>query len=914
MKKTYRFTFLVALVFISLATVLLATIFLGYTENSYAAAELDVCATCTYTTIQDAIEAANNDDTIRVAEGTYTGMMSSSGVTATVILTKNLTLMGGFSPDFSQRDPDVHITTIDTQGNTWGGVCICGSQSAVDGFHIINADGGGVAITDNQGITAVGTVTNNRIANNRIVTDTQLNKGGAGIDIANGAEATITNNEIVSNTIERSGSYGGGIRIISATAEIYENTIAYNLTYSDTVGGGIDVYRSTVVITGNNVHHNANMGIGIYRSVAEVMSNTVDSNTTVFGGGGIDINSESTFTLTGNIISNNLAQQYNGGGIGIFGDSVGVISQNQIIGNHTVGGGGGIGAWDSGKLDIDHNNIRLNTAGFGGGGIDIDGNHDGDDQPLTIEYNTIYSNTSEYNVGISISRIDAVILILGNDIRFNQVVGADYQSGGIYIDDTGAMVTVVNNIVAHNDNRGVKGVNYTEIKLINNTIVGNGSQAIEMHAWPISSTIPMTATVVNNIIADHPDCAFSGFFNAVFAVYNNDVVGHDPDDCGAVIIAQSDNINADPLFADEVNGDYHLTSESPVIDNGRTGVDIPVVDIEGNNRPQGNGVDMGAYEAARHQIFLPTILRPSVPPSDNYIIETIQPDNYYISDAHAWLSAADGWGFTAQLPTGVEFYHWNGTDWSSYQTLPNGGSAYFYGTELTMLSATDGWAVAPRNGTGGPSTFFRWDGSQWTENQAGIGATITSMDFRSTDDGWAAGNASCCGAKFFHWDGTSWTEGDYLHLDWPASDIALLSDGDGWAVGSTIARKSGNSWAVYGSPVSESLTAISMVSATDGWIVGNAGTILRWNGSAWSTVTSPTSEDLRDVEMVQGDHGWAVGGNGTILRWNGTDWSLVTSPVNANFYELDITGTNEGWIPYYDSTTSSHGLLHITTP
>ena len=608
MNKLSRFIFLLMLVFISFAMVFLT---LGYTKNSYAATAtvLDVCATCTHTTIQDAIEAANDGDTIRVAEGTYTGMTSSSDMTATVILTKNLTLMGGFSSDFSQHDPDVYVTTIDTQGNTWGGVCICGSQSVVDGFQIVNAYGGGVAITDNQGVAAIGTVTNNRIVNNRIVTDTQLNTGGAGIDIANGAEATITNNEIVSNTIERAGTYGGGIRIYSATAKIYGNIIAYNLTYSDTVGGGIDAYRSTVVITGNNIHHNANMGIGIYESMAEVVSNTVDSNTTIFGGGGIDISSGSTFTLTGNTISNNLAQQYNGGGIGIYGDSVGTIKHNQIVGNHTVDHGGGIGTYDNGQLDISYNNIQLNTAQFGGGGIHINaGDHDGDDGPLNIEYNTIYSNTSEYGAGIQISSIDAVVLIAGNDVRFNQATGADYSAGGIYIDDVGTMVTVVNNVVAHNDNRGVKGVNYTEIELINNTIVSNGNIAVEMHAWPISSTIPMTATVVNNIIADHPDCAFFGFFNAVFVVRNNDVVGHGPDDCGAAIISQSDNINTDPLFADEANGDYHLTFKSPTINKGAMD-SAPLVDIEGITRPQGTGIDMGAYEYVFQTVYLPMVVK-----------------------------------------------------------------------------------------------------------------------------------------------------------------------------------------------------------------------------------------------------------------------------------------------------------------
>ncbi len=72
------------------------------------------------------------------------------------------------------------------------------------------------------------------------------------------------------------------------------------------------------------------------------------------------------------------------------------------------------------------------------------------------------------------------------------------------------------------------------------------------------------------------------------------------------------NIDADPLFVDPVNGDYHLLAGSPCID-GADNIAVPVgidTDLDGNPRfvddpdtpdtgnpgPPGPIVDMGAYE------------------------------------------------------------------------------------------------------------------------------------------------------------------------------------------------------------------------------------------------------------------------------------------------------------------------------
>jgi len=71
--------------------------------------------------------------------------------------------------------------------------------------------------------------------------------------------------------------------------------------------------------------------------------------------------------------------------------------------------------------------------------------------------------------------------------------------------------------------------------------------------------------------------------------------------------AGTGNIAADPLFMDAAHGDLRLQADSLCVDAGTT-TDAPETDIRGVSRPQGAGVDMGAYEVLEDEAI--TILLP----------------------------------------------------------------------------------------------------------------------------------------------------------------------------------------------------------------------------------------------------------------------------------------------------------------
>ena len=552
---------------------LLAILFtqLNVVVKAAPADQLDVCATCTYTTIQTAVNAASPGDTIRVAQGTYQDIVTSPGLlTSTVIITKDLTLIGGYSPDFQAHDPSLYETIVDGQ-NIAKGFYVSGSYAHIEGFTIINGYTQGVLVRESavNGAPAGSTLVNNYVHDNM-----------SGIVIFS-AEATIENNRIMHNS-------DAGIVGWDVTIDILSNTVSHNN------GGAILISRfesgSIASIQGNQILDNYS------ESVA-----------------GIKLEYGAQFTVTNNLIQNNQTQDDSGGGIAVFSRATGLIAYNDIISN-SANYGGGIGSYDNGDLTISNNTINSNSTPNGGGGIHInpdDYNFSRTSQ-LTVTGNIVQNNNASVGAGMFIDNVNGDVTITANDIRNNQIDpnAPDYEAGGIHVWGIGGQIEVANNIFVDNDNRALKAANFSHILVVNNSVVGTFGDGIDVFSWPSAPPEPSVAQVMNNIIVGQTGCGVTTFNGITLYVDYNLFYNNDTDICGDTTVPPHANIFADPLFEDAAGGNYRLQSGSPAVDSGTGGPGVPGVDIEGTSRPQGSGVDMGAYEAVSYQVFLPVVIKP----------------------------------------------------------------------------------------------------------------------------------------------------------------------------------------------------------------------------------------------------------------------------------------------------------------
>ena len=96
---------------------------------------------------------------------------------------------------------------------------------------------------------------------------------------------------------------------------------------------------------------------------------------------------------------------------------------------------------------------------------------------------------------------------------------------------------------------------------------------------------------------------------------NSDVWGWHNNYGNTTGLDQTGSISADPLFVDYPNEDYRLQEGSPCVNTGSDSAPaLPAEDIDGNSRPTGAHVDMGAYEysgggSGDNYNYLPLILK-----------------------------------------------------------------------------------------------------------------------------------------------------------------------------------------------------------------------------------------------------------------------------------------------------------------
>jgi len=256
-----------------------------------------------FPTIQAAIDASTNGDTVVVAPGTYFENISFKG--------KLITVQSAQGPSVTTIDggslsPVVNFSTAETTATVLQGFTLQhGNATSTYGY-----EGAGIHI-NGASPTVVGNVVmaNNSCAN------------GVGISIAF-ASPVIRDNNISGNTKQTgcSGQNGGGIYVRGAgSAQIIRNSITNNTT---DFGGGISLFAAGTptlfdnTISGNGAEY---QGGGIYavnQSDAGIVQNQITGNRSPGSGSGLYVSPPSG-TRGALLVNNTIAGNF-GGDSGVF--------------------------------------------------------------------------------------------------------------------------------------------------------------------------------------------------------------------------------------------------------------------------------------------------------------------------------------------------------------------------------------------------------------------------------------------------------------------------------------------------------------------------------------------------------------------------------------------------------------------
>lgn len=242
-------------------------------------------------TIQGAINAAQNGDTVAVSPGTYYEHINFNGKAITVTSTDGpaTTIIDG-----SASGVVVTFKTSEGAGSVLSGLTIQNGRGLLYGGGI-SIDHASPRILDNVIMNNAAIVGNGiyvyfgspEIRGNTISGNRQQGgssgDGGAGIELLGGAGVTLVIGNLIENNTALAGASGGGIDCSGCAAEISNNIIRGNAVFNH--GGGISIdgtvsLKVTQNIIANNISEGGGLGGGIYLSAGGTVSIT---NNTLYG-------------------------------------------------------------------------------------------------------------------------------------------------------------------------------------------------------------------------------------------------------------------------------------------------------------------------------------------------------------------------------------------------------------------------------------------------------------------------------------------------------------------------------------------------------------------------------------------------------------------------------------------------------
>ena len=358
---------------------------------------------------------------------------------------------------------------------------------------------------------------------------------------------TFTGNFIMKNGVNVSGGWDAGFISQSQYGTILDGNASGRVLKQEADFDQMTVWDNLTIQNGKLMSNGKGAGVYLlWKSKLTnclIQNNTFDTeNVTECEGGGL---AQDKDDHAGDVIADNCVIRNNeathGGGIWIRSTITNsVIEDNKTLLSHP--GGGAHLQWGRMYNCI----IRRNHSSEDAGGV------------------RAYGNCKLINCLIADNTCDVKVAGLALERTLDEVINC----------------TVVNNNQAKNDNdKEYCGIRFDSDnadgnKFVNNVVWGNKAGGV-VQSQQVSYSI----------------CKYS---NAT----NNAIQGNVPGDFSYTRITLADDNKADagPKFTDPENGKYTLAAGSVLIDAGLSSANDMMTDIAGNERMNGNAVDIGCYE------------------------------------------------------------------------------------------------------------------------------------------------------------------------------------------------------------------------------------------------------------------------------------------------------------------------------